>query len=280
MQRGHEAIGPSEAPRGPLTTQPQLPPVFPGSPRGWGLPVPLPVGCALPMTQPAPRAPSAGRTLGQQQGTWPAARSRLRPPGAPRRRRLRAGGGWSRRHRERAGPGRPSRSVPPPASPTRLLCCHRGSILRMAASVPPRVLARRPQFLPCGRGLLRAQGGVSALTQPPSDLWPHPRRPGRTQAAEGIKVTLSPCPCLQPSGLQRLPHPHPWVLRRTSPGAGAWSPPRLPPGSPGSVWHLFLWRSPPRCVGEPACLDPHGGPQRGARGLAGPACVSAAVSSS
>ncbi|XP_036088628.1 proline-rich protein HaeIII subfamily 1-like [Rousettus aegyptiacus] len=59
------------------------------------------------MTRPAPRAPSAGRTLGQQQGTWPAARSRLRPPGAPRRRRLGAGGGWSRRHRERAGPGQP-----------------------------------------------------------------------------------------------------------------------------------------------------------------------------
>lgn len=77
--RGHRPL--RRAPRGPLTTQPQLPPVFPGSPRGWGLPVHLPVGCALPMTRPAPRAPSAGRTLGQQQGTWPAARSRLRPQG-------------------------------------------------------------------------------------------------------------------------------------------------------------------------------------------------------
>lgn len=185
----------------------------------------------------------------------------------------------SARGRRGLEPQAPGASRPPPA-PHGCCAAIRGSILRMAASVPPRVLARRPQFPPCGRGLLRAQGGVSALTQPPSDLWPHPRRPGRTQAAEGIKVTLSPCPCLQPSGLQHLPHPHPWVLRRTSPGAGAWSPPRLPPGSPGSVWHLFLWRSPPRCVGEPACLDPHGGPQRGARGLAGPACVSAAVSSS
>lgn len=108
---------------------------------------------------------------------------------------------------------------------------------------------------------------------PPQAAWPDP-------GCGGDKGDIVPMSLSSASGLQHLPHPHPWVLRRTSPGAGAWSPPRLPPGSPGSVWHLFLWRSPPRCVGEPACLDPHGGPQRGARGLAGPACVSAAVSSS
>lgn len=285
MQRGHEAIGPSEGPQGaPSPPSPSchlssLDHPGAGAPRTppSGLRPPDDPACTpRPLSGPHP-GPAAGHVAcgpepltaprGTETPTTAQGRQGLEPqaPGACRTRPAVT---------ERPAPRRPHTAAVLPS----WLHPQDGRLRSPAspgeeAAVPA---MRAGASVGSGRGLRQA----GPLTQPPSDLWPHPRRPGRTQAAEGIKVTSSPCPCLQPSGLQHLPHPHPWVLRRTSPGAGAWSPPRLPPGSPGSVWHLFLWRSPPRCVGEPACLDPHGGPQRGARGLAGPACVSAAVSSS
>lgn len=161
--RGHRPLrGPKGPPHHPAPAATCLPWITPGL----GAPRTPPSGLRPPDDPACTPRPLSGPHPGPAAGHVASGPEPLTAPGPPRRQRLRAGGGWSRRHRERAGPGQPSRSVPPPASPTRLLCCHCGSILRMAASVPPRVLARRLQFLPCGRGLLRAQGGVSARLGP------------------------------------------------------------------------------------------------------------------
>lgn len=84
----------------------------------------------------------------------------------------------SARGRRGLEPQAPGASRPPPA-PHGCCAAIRGSILRMAASVPPRVLARRPQFPPCGLregsppGWAPDPATIGPLA-PPQAAWPDP----------------------------------------------------------------------------------------------------------